>query len=61
MSVLINKQRVRLAAKISKSNMVSIALGYLDLDKAAVKQLESENSESQAFNREIIEKWENIN
>ena len=61
MSVLTNKQRTRLAANISKSDMKSIASGYMDLNKTAVNQLESENSDMQAFNREVFEKWENMN
>ena len=57
--LLTNKQRVRLAASISKPNMKSIALGYFDLEREALKNLESENlDDTEAFNREVIERWE---
>ena len=54
-----NKQRVRLAAKIEKPHMKSIALGYLDLDEETIKNLEEENkNDVEAFNREVLKKWE---
>ena len=53
------KQRVKLAAKISKSSMKSIALGYLDLDEETIKNLEEENkNDAEALNQEILKQWE---
>ena len=59
---LTNRQRVRLGRSITKPKMKSIALGYLDLDKETIKNIESENQDdAESFNRDVIEKWENKN
>ena len=56
---LTNRQRVRLGRSITKPNMKSIALGYLDLEKETIKNIESENQDdAESFNRDVIEKWE---
>ena len=48
---LTNRQRVRLAADITKQNMKSIALGYLDLDKEMIQNLDAINKDDvEAFN-----------
>ena len=59
---LSNRQRVRLAATITKHGMKSIAEGYFELNEQTVKNLETENKDDvEAFNREVIKKWENMN
>ena len=56
---LTNKQRVKLAAKIGKSSMKSIALGYLGLDDETIENLEAKTKDDvHAFNREILKSWE---
>ena len=60
--LLTNKQRVKLAAKISKSSMKSIALGYLDLDEETIKNLDDTNKDDvEGFNRDVLKMWENKN
>ena len=59
---LSSPQRVRLAAIITKNGMRSIAEGYFELKEQTVKNLESENKDDvEAFNREVIKKWEYMN
>ena len=59
-SYLTNNQRVRLGASITLKPMKSIALGYFNLSKTTVKNLETESKDDvEEFNREVIEKWEN--
>ena len=59
---LSNRQRVRLAAIITKHGMKSIAEGYFELNEETVKNLETENKDNvEAFNREVIKKWEYTN
>ena len=56
---LTNYQLVGLGRSITKQNMKSIALGYLDLDKETIKNIESENqNDVESFNRDVIEKWQ---
>ena len=57
--MLTNKQRVKLAAKISKPSMKSIALGYLDLDEETMENVDgAKKDDVEAFNREILKQWE---
>ena len=58
---LTNRQIVRLAAAISADNMTSIAEGYMDISPAIVKNIRRDESNSEAFNREIIRYWMNKN
>ena len=49
-----------MGASITLQAMRSIALGYFNLSKTTVKILEAENKDDlEAFNRAVIEKWEN--
>ena len=58
-SKLTNYQLVSLGRSITKPKMKSIALGYLDLDKETIKNIESENqNDVESFNRDVIEKWQ---
>ena len=60
--LLNNRQIVRLAAAISTPDMETVALGYLDLDEPLLKSLKREYKEQpEAFNREILRKWSNMN
>ena len=55
---LTGRQIVRLATAIPYRNMKSIALGYMDLDDAAITSLTDANrDDTEAFNREIIKMW----
>ena len=55
-------QIVGLAAAISADNMAAIALGYMGISHATIKNLQHENKgEAQAFNTEIIKNWANRN
>ena len=55
---LTNPQIVRLASAISAKDMAAIAEGYMDIDDAAIKILESKHKyDAGAFNREIIRYW----
>ena len=55
---LTNRHYVRLGRAISSSDMESIAVGYLNIDKAVIKSLKDSHRENtEAFNRDIIEKW----
>ena len=56
---LINRQIVRLAAAISIDNMMSIAEGYMDIDNETVKNIRSNEGDSEAFNRAILRYWAN--
>ena len=59
---LTNLQYVRLGRAISSPDMESIALGYLNIDKAVIKSLKNAHRENtEAFNRDIIELWANRN
>ena len=61
-NTLTNYQLVALGRSISKQNMKSIALAYLELDKETLKNIESESQDDpESFNRDVIEKWENKN
>ena len=56
---LLPKQIVCLAAKISAHNMASIAIAYMGINQETVKNIRHDNSNSEAFNREIIQTWAN--
>ena len=59
---LTNLQHVRLGRAISSSDMESIALGYMNIDKAVIKSLkDTHRGNTEAFNRDIIELWANRN
>ena len=59
---LTNRQYVQLGRAIASPDMESIALGYLNIDKARIKSLKTEHRENtEAFNRDIIELWANKN
>ena len=52
-------QRARLAAKISKPNMKSIALAFLGLDDEIIGNLDdAKKDDFEAFNREVLKQWE---
>ena len=60
--LLTNRQIVRLAASVSKTDMETVALGYLDLDEAVLKSLKIEKRDDpEGFNREVLRKWANMN
>ena len=59
-NALTNNQLVRLGRSIAKQDMKSIALGYLDLDKETIRNIESENRDDpESFNRDVIGKFQN--
>ena len=45
--LLTNRQIVRLAASVSKTDMEAVALGYLDMDEAVLKSLKTEKKDDQ--------------
>ena len=57
---LTNQQIHRLGRVISRDDMESFALGYLDIDNAIIKNMKREER-GQAFNREVIYHWRNKN
>ena len=55
---LTNEQRVQLSVAISANSMVKIALAYLNLSDADVKNIQNdEKGNSEAQNREILKAW----
>ena len=53
-----NRQYVELGRAISRPNMESIALGYLNIDQETIDSLKVQHRENtEAFNREIIRIW----
>ena len=56
---LTNRQIQRLAASISRHDMESIAMGYLNISHEKIKS--SRGEETEAFNREMIILWTNKN
>ena len=55
---LTSNQIVRLARVIASRNMEPIALGYLNIEPARLKNLKDENKDnSEAFNRKVIDEW----
>ena len=55
------KQIVHLAAAIAADKMELIAEGYMDITNETVKNLRLDTRNSEAFNREIIRTWANMN
>ena len=56
---LTNRQIQRLAASISRHDMESIAMGYLNISHEKIKSCRGE--ETEAFNREMMVLWANRN
>ena len=54
-----NRQIQRLAASISRHDMESIAMGYLNISHEKIKS--SKGEETEAFNRDMIVLWANRN
>ena len=53
-----NRQYVELGRAISRPNMESIALGYLNIDQETIDSMKVTHRENtEAFNREIIRRW----
>ena len=57
---LTNRQIQRLGDAISRDDMESFALGYLDIDNAIIKNMKREET-AEAFNREVLFRWRNKN
>ena len=59
---LTNHQYVQLGRAISRPDMESIALGYLNFDDETIKSLRYEHRGNyEAFNRHILKRWANKN
>ena len=56
---LTNRQIQRLGAAISRHDMESIAMGYLNISHEKIKSCRGE--ETEAFNRDMIVLWANRN
>ena len=53
-----NRQYVELGRAISRPNMESIALGYLNIDQETIDSLKVTHRENpEAFNREVLRAW----
>ena len=51
-------QYVRLGQVISGSNMESIAIGYININRDKIKQIrESRRQDTEGFVRDVIEEW----
>ena len=57
---LTNRQIQRLGAAISRDDMETFAVGYLNIDNNIVKNMKKEES-GEAFNRQVIYHWRNKN
>ena len=61
-SKLTNYQLVCLGRSITKPNMKSIALGYLELEDENIKNIDSQNQgDFESFNSDVIKYWMNKN
>ena len=53
-----NRQYVNLGSAISRPNMESIALGYLNIEQETIDSLKVKHREDiEAFNRDILRTW----
>ena len=58
---LTRRHIVRLASAISADSMEAIAEGYMDINRETVNNIRRDETNSEAFNREIIRYWANKN
>ena len=58
---LTDRQIGHLAAAIDADHLASIAVNYMGISDVTVKNIRHDASGSEAFNREIFQRWKNQN